>query len=121
MSTNTLFRYLYRDADNYKEWGQVVLGGPPSPEYEKRIRQACLPDGLFVAQQIGIPTVYLFGDGQGSPTVADHGYHQFWGLETTDEAVTDEDGRFIEDLVLGFEEIARDGWNVVEPGDFIWA
>lgn len=84
---NTLMRYLYRDASNYKVWNLVVLAGQISEEQKKRIF-GCLEDGEnFIPRQVGLPekrfetineddgpffeldTAYAFEDTKEEPTV----------------------------------------------------
>lgn len=53
-----VFEYLYRDASNYKAWGEILLAGVPS-QNDIAVLRACLESGeYFVAEQVGIPAVY---------------------------------------------------------------
>jgi hypothetical protein len=56
------FEYLYRCAGNYKEWGEVLLSNPehrPLDELEAEIRSNLIDGEFFIAEQIGIPTLYF--------------------------------------------------------------
>jgi hypothetical protein len=84
----TIFEYLYRDAANYKVWGQLLLEGVVS-EIDRQVLASKFESGdLFIAEQLGIPALYgdlwEFSDG---PTEDDHVWHTFHALR----AVTPED------------------------------
>lgn len=83
-----VFEYLYRDASNYKAWGEVLLSGIPSQNDMAALR-ACMESGeYFVAEQVGIPAVYKeLWDLSGGPTSDDHALHEFVALRvaTADE------------------------------------
>lgn len=75
---HTVFEYLYRDASNYKAYGEVLLKGSMSGDAVQKLKD-CLEDfGVFVAEQVGIPVLceelYQYSDG---PTDDDHAYHEF--------------------------------------------
>jgi hypothetical protein len=88
----TIFEYLYRDASNYKAWGQILLSGPVSEQDNDNLIR-CLESGqFFVAEQVGLPP--LFQDVwrlNGGPTADDHGWHEFVELRpaTADEVQDD--------------------------------
>lgn len=73
-----IFEYLYRDADNYKAYGELLLVGNDSQTSSSAIQEACESGELFVAEQIGIPPLYngLY-QWSGGATAADHGFHEF--------------------------------------------
>ena len=80
------FKYLYRDAGNFKAFGQVVLKGMLLPG-ELSILRASLPgDGFFIAEQLGVPPLYeaLFRWSSG-PTEADHCWHEFVEISEINE------------------------------------
>lgn len=74
----TVFEYLYRDAGNYKAWGQVLLTGRVSAEDELAFR-SCLDSGeFFVAEDVGVPSLQReLWALSGGPTEDDHGWHEF--------------------------------------------
>lgn len=54
---NTRIGYLYRDADNYKQYHEEVLEGEITPEQVQAIA-ACLDEGEnFIPHQVGLPEV----------------------------------------------------------------
>lgn len=73
----SVFEYLYRDAGNYKAFGQVMLTGVHTEEDIQAIRDACESGEYFIAEQIHIPALYgeLYEYG-GGPTVDDHVFHE---------------------------------------------
>lgn len=86
-----VFEYQYRDASNYKAWGEILLSGVPSQNDMATLR-ACLESGeYFVAEQVGVPAVYKeLWDLSGGPTSDDHALHEFVNLRqaTTEDTAT---------------------------------
>lgn len=73
----TLVDYLYRDAGNFKAFGSVALIGMLGAEEIKRARSCFDGDGLFVAEQIGVPPLYAeLYKWSGGPTASDHCWHE---------------------------------------------
>lgn len=81
-----VFEYQYRDASNYKVWGEILLSGAPSQDDIVALR-AHLEDGeYFVAEQVGIPALYEeLWDLSGGPTSDDHALHEFVALREASE------------------------------------
>jgi hypothetical protein len=81
-----IFEYLYRDAGNYKAWGEILLSGAPT-ESEIAALRDCLESGeFFVAEQVGIPPVYEeLWKLSGGPTEDDHALHEFVGVRAAAE------------------------------------
>lgn len=84
MPINIKFSYLYRDAGNYKNYGEVVLANPDDlslGEIETLIRSKLI-DGLwFCADQFGLPDLH-FGDWDNG---LDHAWHEFEAVSYTNE------------------------------------
>ena len=77
---NTIFYYMYRDADNYKNHGEIPLKGEMTEAQKQIILDRC-PDGMFIAAQIGIDSLHFKED-----TGADHCWNEIEGFgETTSE------------------------------------
>jgi hypothetical protein len=114
--TNVLFRYLYRDASNYKLYGDAIFTNQtflPLVEIEQQIR-ACLRDGeFFIARQVWIEERFfdtLHDD--------DHPWHTFEKVETTTLAPFDPDNwaekqhrRDITEFILELEQAQKSGWD----------
>jgi hypothetical protein len=84
---NIKFNYLYRDAGNYKTHGYVVFTNPEGvslQQMEERIR-AKLIDGIwFYAHKWPVPDLHS----QKWDDELDHTFHEFEGLEYTNQAPT---------------------------------
>jgi len=84
---NILFEYLYRDASNWKQYGQAVftnIGKIPLADIEAQIR-ATMHDGQwFKAEMVDLETCF-FGD---HDTDDDHPWHEFWEVSKTDLPTT---------------------------------
>lgn len=82
-----VFEYLYRDASNYKAWGEILLSGVPSSNDIEALRACLESKEYFVAEQVGIPVIYKeLWDLSGGPTSDDHALHEFVGLRPATEA-----------------------------------
>ena len=110
-SKNTKFQYLYRDADNYKQWNEVILAGEITDEQTETIVDAC--DGeYFIPEQVGLPIERP----DDNITEADHCfcelYHTYINL-TDDEPTVD---ITVDELVKRFEEAKKNGWDAAKYG-----
>ena|ERR1700692_1325623 len=115
---NVKLIYLYRDAGNYKKWAEVVFSNPERLELEalnNTLRDAFLPDGLFIAHQIRLPEAFLFTEGDA--TSDDHCFHEFAVTEMTMEAPTDSHSRSISQFIAEVEREAQRGWVAFDPHD----
>jgi hypothetical protein len=116
--SNLKFRYLYRDASNYKKWAEIVFSnseGLSIKAAEEALKGSFLPDGLFIARQIRVPEVFLFKE---QPlTVDDHCFHEFSSLQRTAESVTDRCGRSIAEFIAETRRAARGDWRAFDPLD----
>jgi hypothetical protein len=109
---NTLLKYLYRDADNYKEWGSIVFGGEITDELRNRFVRALEGEEFFIADQIRVPE--LFPD-TWPVYAADHCWHAFSDFELTAETQDDRFSRTIEEFVREVECAGADGWRDFDP------
>ena len=82
MTKFSVFSYLYRDASNYKAYGQLLLTGAATAADVKSLRQRFESGEFFIAEQLGIPALYaeLWAFSSG-PTSDDHVWHTFDGLK----------------------------------------
>jgi len=95
MPTNIKFNYLYRDAGNYKQFGNIVLSNLNiiALDLVEDIVRGNLIDGeFFNAHKWGVPP--LFFDTKNED---DHEWHEFERIEMTDEPPFS--GLAIEDLL----------------------
>lgn len=84
-----VFEYLYRDASNYKAWGEILLSGVLSQNDTAILRASLDSDTYFVAEQVGIPAVYKeLWNLSGGRTSDDHALHEFIALRVaTDDEI----------------------------------
>lgn len=81
--TNTRVSYFYRDAANYKQYEEVVIGGVMG-EWEKRQIFKRLPDGEnFIPGAVGLES--LLGRMPSPDEELDHPWHTLESIEDTDE------------------------------------
>jgi hypothetical protein len=113
---NVKFKYMYRDASNYKQHDNVVFRNSdflPLDEIEKQIR-AYLQDGeYFIARQVHIEERFfdaLHDD--------DHPWHEFSGVETTTQLPFDPDHanrtgyfRDVREFLTDLETAHHAGWD----------
>ena len=109
---NTRFNYLYRDAANYKEWGEVVFGGFVTDGLIARFTRALESGEFFIADQIRIPEVFpltwpRYDD--------DHCWHESAGFESTAANPDDPFARTLEHFVDEVEQVAIAGWRDFVP------
>jgi len=111
---NVRFNYLYRDAANYKAFGEVVFANPDNLAIKSADRRLCArfdSGEFFIASQLGIPEVFLWKQGEFPLDVADHCFHEFSGLEETDDPATD--SRTLAEFVRAVELVTH--WAVFDP------
>lgn len=75
-----VFEYLYRDAGNFKAWGELLLEGELTAEEVAQLTARFDQGELFIAEQIGVPTLYeeLWRQCQCEPSdELDHVWHEF--------------------------------------------
>lgn len=81
---NIKFSYLYRDAGNFKNYGQVIFANPNNLSLEQvmELIKAKLIDGQwFYAKEWGLPDLHF----DKWDEELDHGFHEFEGVEFTNE------------------------------------
>lgn len=69
-----VLEYLYRDASNYKAFGELWLIGSLSKEGRAALVDSLDSGEFFVAEQLGVPPLY---EKLGERTVDDHAWHTF--------------------------------------------
>ncbi len=111
---NIKFKYLYRDAGNYKNYGFRVFRNPdnlPLGEIEKEIKAAFLDGLYFISEQIGLPE--LFHDDY--PTMDDVSFHEYDGSELSAEEVADSSVQTIKEFVDKVLQESAIGWKLFDP------
>lgn len=78
MNNYYIFEYLYRDSDNFKAFGQLLLSGEITEKHILELKSYLDCEEYFVAEQVNIPTLYSelwkYSNGQ---TLSDHAFHEF--------------------------------------------
>ena len=95
---NICFSYLYRDAGNSKNWGEVIFSNMDNIEVgvlEREIRKVIIEEMYFVARKVDIPEVMF----EKHIASLDHDWHEFNSLANTIEGSDDIDIRDIKDFV----------------------
>jgi len=112
------FIYLYRDGSNYKKWAHLVFSNPEKTHVdiiERTLRDAFLPDGLFIAHQIRLPEVFLSDEDHVTPD--DHCFHEFDSIELTSDVPSDQFLRTARDFMREAAKAAGLGWKAFELND----
>jgi len=94
---NIRMEYLYRDAGNYKNWGDVVFSNPngvPIQHAEKMVNEALIDHQYFLAKSVGVPDLHF----PEFNTDLDHHFHEFYALVQTEDTPDDLQKRSIEQL-----------------------
>lgn len=97
------FEYLYRDAGNNKNWGEVVFANPrhlSAKAIAEMAAEALIDEYFFVARKVGVRNVH-FPDYDDE---LDHGWHEVHAFVGTSEAPTDEEQRDIEEFIEAIRE-----------------
>jgi len=116
MATTMKFNYLYRDAGNYKKWGEVTFANSERMTVEEvfaRLTKAFDSGSLFIASQIDIPEVFLFPEWDLS--IDDHCFHEFVSVELSEESPSDKRGRTIKTFIEEVESQSKQSWLVFDP------
>lgn len=111
------FKYLYRDASNYKLHGEAVFTNHtfiPIDEIEKQIRSSLKDGEFFIARQVNIEERFfdILHDDD------DHPWHEFNLVEITTEPTFDPENwnlrklkRDITEFIADLEKAKRAGWD----------
>jgi len=74
----SVFEYLYRDASNYKAWGEVLLSGAPNERQLTELVASFESKEFFIAENVGIPSLqHELWEYSNGPTSDDHVWHSF--------------------------------------------
>ena len=95
---NIRFEYLYRDAGNFKRWGEVVFANPRRMTVEAvaGVVDTVLVDHCyFDASVAGVPDLHF----PEHIDALDHGWHEVHEFVATSDAPNDAQSRTIEEFV----------------------
>ena len=83
---NTRCEYLYRDDANYKRFGGVLLSGAISPTDRALIESKMEMGELFVAEQVGLPSLKAEWFAEGARLSADdNDWHWLVSISSVDD------------------------------------
>ena len=116
--TNIRFVYMYRDASNYKQHGEVILPNETQrtvEEVDAQIR-SLLSDGLFfIAQQVKIEERFF-----DVVSEDDHPWHEYVSVEATANPTFDpvpEEKRDIAQFLKELDQAHDSGWDEARVRD----
>ena len=110
--TNIRFVYMYRDASNYKQHGEVILSNEIQRTVEEVDKQihSLLSDGLFfIARQVQVEERFF-----DVVSEDDHPWHEFVSVEATTDPTFDpvpEEKRDITNFLKELDQAHRSGWD----------
>jgi hypothetical protein len=114
------FNYLYRDAGNYKSWGEVIFSNPDGlnlGEIDRQLKLRFDQEILFVAHQINIPEVFLYAEQ--NLNADDHCFHEYDSVEIIKMINSEIDKRSITQFIKQVEFASISGWEAFNPMDKI--
>jgi hypothetical protein len=118
MTNNIRFVYMYRDASNYKQHGEVILSNETPltvEEVDKQIR-SLLSDGLFfIARQVQVEERFF-----DVVSEDDHPWHEYVSVEATTDPAFDpvpEQQRDITNFLKELEQAHHTGWDETRVRD----
>lgn len=110
--TNIRFVYMYRDASNYKQHGEIILLNETLLTVEEIDTQihSLLSDGLFfIAQQVQVEECFFDVVNED-----DHPWHEYVSVEETTDPTFDsvpEEKRDISTFLRELDQAHRSGWD----------
>ena len=103
---NVRFEYLYRDAGNFKNWGEIVFSNPRNINADliAAMTEKVLIDGAyFVASKAGVPDLHV----ETYDENLDHGWHELYSFQSTDEAPNDPQERNVEEFIESLQRASQ--------------
>lgn len=100
---NARFEYLYRDAGNYKLWGEVIFTNQKNiniDSLESQIKEMLIDGEFFIAGKSGLPKLAF----QKHDDELDHDWNEFCFLEETAEPANDVLNRDITEFFESFKQ-----------------
>lgn len=110
--TNIRFIYLYRDASNYKQHGEVILSNETQlavEEIDQQVRSHLSDGSFFIARQVQLEERFFAAVNED-----DHPWHEFVQVEVTTDPTFDpvpEVKRDIAQFLQELEQAHRMGWD----------
>ena len=118
MNPYVKFNYLYRDAGNYKSWGELIFSNPDNlnlKEIDGRLKLAFDQEILFVAHQVDVPEVFFYA--KQNLNDDDHCFHEYDSVEIVENFNSRGDDRSIKQFLEQIEFTSISGWEAFYPID----
>lgn len=103
---NVRFEYLYRDAGNFKNWGEVVFSNPRNINVDLIAAMAAkvlIDHVYFVVLKAGVPDLHFVEYDK----ELDHDWHEVNAFQPTDDAPNDPQGRDVEKFIESLQCASR--------------
>lgn len=103
---NVRFEYLYRDAGNFKNWGEIVFSNARNFNVDHVTAMAervLIESTYFVASQADVPDLHFDEYNE----KLDHGWHEFHAFQGTDDATTDLQKRDVEKFIESLQRASK--------------
>lgn len=108
---NVLVEYLYRDAANYKSWGEVVFTNESELDLltiDTRIRAALIDGEFFVAETAGVPVLYF----EIRDEELDHQWHEYSAVKESNERVTGNAARDVSEFIAALKSTENTAFRI---------
>ena len=112
------FNYLYRDAGNFKSWGEIYFSNPDKlvlKSIDEQLRCAFDQEVFFIAHQISVPEIFLYKEG--GLISNDHCFHEYDSVELVENKAFSLDPRSMKLFIQVVENVAVSGWSAFNPLD----
>jgi hypothetical protein len=99
---NVRFEYLYRDAGNFKNWGDIVFRNPreiPAHFVTAMAEKILIDEAYFIASKASVPDLHFVQH----DVDLDHDWHELQAFRDTDDAPNDPEGRDIEEFIQSLQ------------------
>lgn len=103
---NVRFEYLYRDAGNFKNWGEVVFSNASNFTVDHVTAMAehfLIERTYFVASKADVPDLHFSEYNE----KLDHDWHEVHAFQVTDDAPTDPQQRDVEKFIESLQQAAQ--------------
>jgi len=100
---NIRFEYLYRDAGNFKKWGEIIFSNPNNIDIElveSMAKKVLIDESYFVANKANIPDLHF----EHYNEQLDHGWHEMHTFQSTNETPNDQHQRTIDEFFHSLQE-----------------
>jgi hypothetical protein len=116
MNRHIRFKYLYRDASNYKQWGSVIFSNPehiPIDEIDRLLKSNFEEKCFFIAHQAGLPELFIYDDEPISSE--DHCYHEYDSVDVIEQVGFAAPTRSISEFMVTVISCKKIGWTAFDP------